>query len=63
MVEIITQTGTVEKDRVIVKASGWVKTYNKEGTETVDVTHYPPHRVKQIKGDENVTHTSPHGRV
>ena len=71
MSEIITTTGTVETDRIIVKASGWVK-YQRNG----EIHHLPPHRVKAIHErdpepkregsdilDSDVIHSSPHGRV
>lgn len=55
---IISDIGTQTYDSVSVKASGWV-VCRRDG----ETFHYPPRRIKQIKGDQYVSHQSPHGRV
>ena len=55
---VITDIGTITCDSVSVKVSGWV-VCRRDG----ETFHYPAHRVKQIKGDQYVSHQSPHGRV
>ena len=63
LVRVITTTGTTGYQAVTVKQSGWIVCRSTDG----ETFHYPPHRIKQIKGplsrraDVGVKHENPHG--